>query len=305
MSDDKVYPVPAEAAARAHIDADTYREMYARSVEDPEGFWADQADEFVTWFKKWDRVMEWDFNTPEIKFFEGAKLNVSYNCLDRHLETRGDQVAIIWEGDDPSDDRQITYRELHEEVCRFANALKSLGTEKGDRVCIYLPMIPEAAVAMLACARIGAMHSIVFGGFSPDALRDRINNAECKVLITADQSLRGGRKVPLKSNADKACQSTPAIERVVVVKRGGDPIDWVDGRDVWYHEAIASAPTDCPAVEMDSEDPLFILYTSGSTGQPKGVQHTTGGYLLYAAMTHKYVFDYHDGDIYWLSLIHI
>ena len=301
MSDDKVYPVPADAAARAHIDANTYREMYARSVEDPEGFWADQADEFVTWFKKWDRVMEWDFNTPEIKFFEGAKLNVSYNCLDRHLETRGDQIAIIWEGDDPSDDRQITYRELHGEVCRFANALKNLGVEKGDRVCIYLPMIPEAAVAMLACARIGAMHSIVFGGFSPDALRDRINNAECKVLITADQSLRGGRKVPLKTNADKACEGTPCIESVVVVKRGGDPIDWVDGRDVWYHDAIASASTDCPAVEMDAEDPLFILYTSGSTGQPKGVQHTTGGYLLYAAMTHKYVFDYHDGDIYWCT----
>jgi acetyl-CoA synthetase len=301
MSDDKVYPVSADAAAHAHIDEAKYQEMYARSVEDPEGFWADQADEFVTWFKKWDRVMEWDFNDPNIKFFEGAKLNVSYNCLDRHLETRGDQIAIIWEGDDPNEDRRITYRQLHEEVCRFANVLKDLGTVKGDRVCIYLPMIPEAAVAMLACARIGAMHSIVFGGFSPDALRDRINNADCKVLITADQSLRGGRKVPLKANGDKACANAPSIEKMVVVKRGGEDIDWVDGRDVWYHEAVASASADCPAEELNAEDPLFILYTSGSTGQPKGVLHTSGGYLLYAAMTHKYVFDYHDGDIYWCT----
>ena len=301
MSDQKVYPVTPEVAAQAHIDNDKYLAMYQRSVSDPEGFWAEQADEFVTWFSKWDRVADWDFRSGHIKFFEGATLNVSYNCLDRHLDQRGDQVAIIWEGDSPSDDRQITYRQLHEEVCRFANGLKSLGVKKGDRVCIYLPMIPESAVAMLACTRIGAIHSIVFGGFSPDALRDRINDSECGVLITADESLRGGRRVPLKKNADKACEQTPTIAKVVVVKRTGGDIAWSEGRDLWYHELVQAASADCPAEEMDAEDPLFILYTSGSTGQPKGVLHTTGGYLVYAASTHKYVFDYHDGDIYWCT----
>ena len=301
MSDQKVYPVTPEVAAQAHIDNDKYLAMYQRSVSDPEGFWAEQADEFVTWFRKWDRVADWDFRSGHIKFFEGATLNVSYNCLDRHLDQRGDQVAIIWEGDSPSDDREITYRQLHEEVCRFANGLKSLGVKKGDRVCIYLPMIPESAVAMLACTRIGAIHSIVFGGFSPDALRDRINDSECGVLITADESLRGGRRVPLKKNADKACEQTPTIAKVVVVKRTGGDIAWSEGRDLWYHELVQAASADCPAEEMDAEDPLFILYTSGSTGQPKGVLHTTGGYLVYAASTHKYVFDYHDGDIYWCT----
>jgi len=221
--------------------------------------------------------------------------------LDRHLEERGDQVAIIWQSDDPNVDRKITYRELHEEVCKFSNVLKSNGVNKGDRVCLYLPMIPEAAVAMLACARIGAIHSVVFGGFSPDALKDRINDSECKVLITADQSLRGGKRVPLKTNADKACESTPSIEKVIVVQRGGDPVNWKDGRDLWYHEELAQASADCPAEPIDAEAPLFILYTSGSTGKPKGVLHTSGGYLLYASMTHQYVFDYHDGDIYWCT----
>jgi acetyl-CoA synthetase len=301
MSDDKIYPVPAEVAAHAHITKDQYQEMYKRSVDDPDGFWAEQAENFLTWFKPWDTVQDWDFHKAHIRWFEGAKLNVSYNCLDRHLESRGDQVAIIWEGDNPDEDRKITYKELHAEVCRFANALKDMGVVKGDRICLYLPMIPEAAIAMLACARIGAMHSIVFGGFSSDALRDRINDSACKVIITSDQSLRGGRKVPLKVNADTACESTPSIEKMVVVKRGGDPIEMQEGRDVWYHDIVNAASPDCPAEEMDAEDPLFILYTSGSTGMPKGVLHTSGGYLLYAAMTHKYVFDYHDGDIYWCT----
>ena len=301
MSEDKVYPVPSETAAHAWIDEATYKAMYQRSVDDPEGFWAEQASEFLHWFKPWDKVMDYDYHKAHIRWFEGGKLNVSYNCLDRHLDTRGDQVAIIWEGDDPDEDKNITYRELHAEVCRLANGLKSLGVKKGDRVCLYLPMIPEAAVAMLACARIGAIHSIVFGGFSPDALRDRINDSECNVLITSDQSLRGGRKVPLKTNADKALENAPSITNVVVVKRGGEPVNWTEGRDVWYHELCAAQSADCPAEQMDAEDPLFILYTSGSTGKPKGVLHTTGGYNLYAAITHKYVFDYHDGDIYWCT----
>ncbi|MCP4042122.1 MAG: acetate--CoA ligase, partial [Gammaproteobacteria bacterium] len=301
MSDEKVYAVPAEVAAKAHINDEQYKEMYARSLSDPDGFWAEQAEQFLTWSKPWDKVSNWDFHKAHIRWFEGAKLNVSYNCLDRHLETRGDQVAIIWEGDNPEEDRKITYRELHGEVSRFANALKGLGAEKGDRICLYMPMIPEAAVAMLACARIGAMHSIVFGGFSPDALRDRINDSACKIVITADQSLRGGRKVPLKVNADTACEKTPSVAKIVVVKRGGEPVNMQDGRDVWYHEVVAAASPDCPPEEMDAEDPLFILYTSGSTGKPKGVLHTSGGYLLHAAMTHKYVFDYHEGDIYWCT----
>jgi acetyl-CoA synthetase len=301
MSDHKVYPVATEVAASALVDKDKYLAMYERSVADPEGFWAEQGEQFVTWFKKWDKVSEWDFHKPEIKFYEGATLNVSYNCLDRHLDQRGDQVAIIWEGDSPEDDRQISYRQLHEEVCRFANGLKSLGVKKGDRVCIYLPMIPAAAVAMLACTRIGAIHSIVFGGFSPDALRDRINDSECAVVITSDESMRGGRRVPLKKNADKACEKTPTIEKMVVVKRTGGDIAWTEGRDIWYHDLVQAASADCPAEEMGAEDPLFILYTSGSTGKPKGVLHTTGGYLVYAAMTHKYIFDYHDGEIYWCT----
>jgi len=301
MSEVKVYDVPANVASHAHIDDAKYQEMYQRSVDDPEGFWAEQADEFVTWFKKWDKVWDWDYNKAHIRWFEGAKLNISYNCLDRHLETRGDQTAIIWEGDDPNESKNITYKELHEEVCRFANALKDKGVKKGDRVCIYLPMIPEAAVAMLGCARVGAVHSIVFGGFSPDALKDRINDSDCKVVITADQGLRGSRKVPLKGNVDKALEECPGVHTVFVVERTGGDVAWTEGRDVKYGEAIAAMSTDCPAEEMDAEDPLFILYTSGSTGKPKGVLHSTGGYALYTAMTHKYIFDYHDGDVYWCT----
>ncbi len=301
MSADKTYPVPENFKTKAHITEVEYKALYERSITDPDNFWAEQADTFIHWFKRWDTVQNVDLNTAQIRWFEGAKTNVAYNCLDRHLETKGDQTAIIWEGDDPSEDRKITYRELHKEVCQFSNALKSLGVEKGDRVCIYMPMVPEASVAMLACARIGAIHSVVFGGFSPDALRDRINDSACKVLITADESIRSGSAIPLKANADIACQDTPSINNIVVIKRTGGNIDWQKNRDVWYHDITTAASTDCPAEEMDAEDPLFILYTSGSTGKPKGVLHTTGGYILYAAMTHKYIFDYHEGDIYWCT----
>jgi len=299
---DKIYEIPAEFAAQAHINTQQYEAMYQESVTDPEGFWAKQAETYVSWFKPWDKVLDWSFGDDlHIKWFEGAKLNVSYNCLDKHLDTRGDQTAIIWESDDPNEDRHISYRELHEEVCKFSNVLKSRGVKKGDRVSIYMPMVPEAAVAMLACTRIGAVHSIVFGGFSPDALRDRILDSDCQVVITADQSLRGGKKVPLKKNADQSISACPNVHTCIVVQRGGEPVDWNDDRDVWYHEAMASASADCPPEEMDAEDPLFILYTSGSTGKPKGVLHTTGGYLVQAAMTHKLVFDYKDGEVYWCT----
>lgn len=301
MSTDHIYPVPSELADSALVNEGRYEEMYARSLDDSDEFWAEQAEEFIDWFKPWDTVQEWDFHKGDISWFSGAKVNVAYNCLDRHLEKKANQTAIIWEGDDPSETREITYAELHDEVSRFSNALKGIGIKKGDRVCIYMPMIPEAAVAMLSCARIGAVHSIVFGGFSPDALKDRIKDANCSLVITADQGLRGGRKVPLKANADIACAQSDCVKRMVVVKRGGDDVEWKDGRDLWYHELISGASNDCPAVEMDAEDPLFILYTSGSTGTPKGVVHTSGGYIVYAAMTHKYVFDYKDGDTFWCS----
>ncbi|MBT2990510.1 MAG: acetate--CoA ligase [gamma proteobacterium symbiont of Ctena orbiculata] len=303
MSEIKTYPVPAGFAAQANINDDQYQAMYQQSTSDPEGFWGEQAEKYITWFKKWDKVIDWSFGKDDlhIEWFKGATLNVSYNCLDRHLDSRGDQVAIIWEGDNPEEDRKITYRELHQEVCKFANVLKSRGVKKGDRVSLYLPMIPEAAVAMLACTRIGAVHSIVFGGFSPDALRDRILDSDCQVVITADQSMRGGKRVPLKANADKAIAQCPNVHTCIVVKRGGDPVDWSDDRDVWYHEAMSGASNDCAAEEMQADDPLFILYTSGSTGKPKGVLHTTGGYLLQAAMTHKLVFDYKDGEVYWCT----
>jgi acetyl-CoA synthetase len=275
--------------------------MYRRSIEDPDGFWAEQAEEFISWSKKWDKVQEWDYDQANIKWFINGKLNVTYNCLDRHLESRGDQVAVLWEGDDPDTDKKITYRELHEMVCRLANVLKQRGVKKGDRVSIYMPMVPEAAVAMLACARIGAIHSVVFGGFSPTALKDRILDSDCEVVITADEGVRGAKTVPLKANVDEALNDCPNVHTVVVYKRTGKEINWVDDRDIWYQDAIAAASSDCPPEEMDAEDPLFILYTSGSTGKPKGVLHTTGGYILYAAITHKYVFDYHDGDIYWCT----
>ncbi|MCP1674763.1 acetyl-CoA synthetase [Natronocella acetinitrilica] len=302
MSNAKIYPVPAETAKNANITREQYQEMYRRSLDDADNFWAEQADERLHWFKKWDTVNGSDLNKGVIKWFEGGKINAAYNCLDRHLEKRGSQTAIIWEKDDPKADAEhITYRDLHERVSRFANALKARGVKKGDRVCIYLPMIPEAAVAMLACARIGAVHSVVFGGFSPQALQDRVLDSDCHVVVTADESVRGGRNFPLKANADQALQKCPDVNTVFVVKRTGGKVDWQEGRDVWYHEAVKDASADCPAEETDAEDPLFILYTSGSTGKPKGVMHTTGGYLLGASMTHEYVFDYKDGEVYWCT----
>ncbi len=301
MSDIKVYPVPSHIAELTHITQDQYQLMYQQSITDPDAFWGEQAETYLTWDKKWDRVSDCDLFKGRIRWFDGGQLNVSYNCLDRHLAERADQVAIIWEGDDPSETRKITYQQLHEEVSRFANGLKSLGVNKGDRICLYLPMIPEAAVAMLACARIGAIHTVVFGGFSPDSLRDRIEDCGCKLLITADEGLRGGRKIPLKNNADKAVAKATCIEKVVVVKRTGGEVAWHAEQDVWYHELLAQASPDCPAAPMEAEDPLFILYTSGSTGKPKGVLHSSAGYLLYASMTFKTVFDYRDGEIYWCT----
>lgn len=301
MSETKIYEVLPHIRQHALITEEQYQDMYARSINDSDNFWAEQAHQFVTWFKTWDKVQDWNYPEGKIRWFEGAQLNIAYNCVDRHLETRGDQVAIIWEGDDPKTDKKITYRQLHEQVCRLANVLKAQGVKKGDRVCIYLPMIPEAAVAMLACARIGAVHSIVFGGFSPEALKDRIQDSQCELVITSDEGLRGGRGVPLKANVDKALTECPTVKKTLVVKHTGNRINWYDGRDLWYHEETQKVSPACPAEPMDAEDPLFILYTSGSTGKPKGVLHTTGGYLLYTAMTHKYIFDYHDGDIYWCT----
>ena len=301
VSEIHLHQVPESAKARAHITRDDYLRMYRNSIEQPEPFWAEQAQKFLDWFSPWSTVSESDFRQGQAKWFIGATLNAAYNCIDRHLPQRADQVAILWEGDDPADSKKITYQELHQQVCRLANLLKARQVRKGDRVCIYMPMIPEAAYAMLACARIGAVHSVVFGGFSPESLKDRILDSECRLVITADEGLRGGRRVPLKQNCNQALERCPDVHSVIVVRRTGGPIDWVDGRDIWYHEGIASVASDCPAEPMDAEDPLFILYTSGSTGKPKGVLHTTGGYLLQAAMTHRYVFDYHDGDIYWCT----
>ncbi|MFZ2312326.1 MAG: acetate--CoA ligase [Methylobacter sp.] len=301
MSDVKIYDVKPEIAVKAHITADTYKTLYQHSIAEPEAFWAEQATQFLEWSKPWDKVMDCDYPTGHIRWFEGGKLNVSVNCLDRHLEKRGDQVAIIWEGDNPAHDKKITYRQLHEEVCKFANILKTQGVKKGDRVCIYLPMITEAAAVMLACTRIGAVHSIVFGGFSAEALKDRILDSDCHFLVCADEGYRGGKITPIKANVDIAANDCPKLDKVIVIKHTGNPVDWHEQRDIWYHEAMATVSADCPAEEMEAEDPLFILYTSGSTGQPKGILHTTGGYLLYTAMTHKYIFDYHDGDIYWCT----
>jgi len=300
--EEHVYPVPADWAAKAWCDDAKYQEMYRRSVDDPAAFWGEEGKR-IDWIKPYTQVKDVSFDVPgvHIKWFHDGTLNAAHNCIDRHLESRGDQPAIVWEGDDPSVDRTITYRELYGHVGRLANALKALGVKKGDRVCIYMPMIPEAAYAMLACARIGAIHSVVFGGFSPESLSGRIQDSEVHTVITADEGLRGGRKVPLKANTDAAMKSCPTVENVVVVRRTGSDVDWVEGRDHWYHEVTEAQPEDCEAEEMNAEDPLFILYTSGSTGQPKGVLHTTGGYMVYTAMTHQYVFDYHDGDIYWCT----
>ena len=301
MDDNRIYPVALRNAEEAYIDEARYQEMYRRSIENPEEFWSEQAEKYLTYTKKWDQVMSYDYVTGAISWFSGAKLNATVNCIDRHLEARGDQIAIIWEGDDPSEQKHISYKELHESVCRFANLLKSRGVGKGDRVSIYMPMIPEAAVAMLGCARIGAVHSVVFGGFSPDSLRDRILDSDCRVVVTADEGPRGGRPVPLKANVETALAECPDVHTTIVVRRTGAEVPGDAKRDIWYHEGMASVSPDCEPEEMDAEDPLFILYTSGSTGKPKGVLHTTAGYQLYAAMTHQLVFDYKDGEVYWCT----
>jgi acetyl-CoA synthetase len=301
---DKVYDVSAEWSRRAFVDEGKYREMYDRSMRDPEGFWREHGQR-IDWFKPFTKVKDTSFGPGDvhIRWFEDGVTNVAYNCVDRHLEKRGDQVALIFEGDDPNDSRSITYRELHREVCRFANVLRNRGVQKGDRVTLYLPMIPEAVYAMLACARLGAVHAIVFGGFSPDSLADRIEGCGSKVVITADEGLRGGRKVPLKVNADAAVDrlGKDAVEHVIVVRRTGGNVNMVAGRDVYYDEAAAQVTDECPCEHMNAEDPLFILFTSGSTGKPKGVVHCTAGYLIWSAFTHQYVFDYHDGDVYWCT----
>ncbi len=295
------HPVPAELAATAHIDRERYQQLYRASLEQPEQFWAGQARQFLTWETPWNSVVDGDFSAGEARWFDGGRLNVTVNCIDRHLERRGDQVAFLWEGDDPSRQASITYRQLHAEVCRLANLLRERGVEKGDRVCIYMPMIPEATYAMLACARIGAVHSVVFGGFSPEALKDRILDADCRVVITADEGVRGGKHIPLKANTDAALAHCPNVRTCIVIRHTGGRIDWDEERDLWYHQAVDRMAAHCEPEWMASEDPLFILYTSGSTGKPKGVLHTTAGYLLMAAMTHKYVFDYRDGEIYWCT----
>ena len=301
MADEARYPIPDDARQRALINNEQYLTMYDASINDPETFWSEQANEFLDWHTGWQQLTESNFMKGEARWFVGGKLNACYNCIDRHLPKRADQTAIIWEGDDPETSAEMSYSEVHEKVCRLANALKSRGVQKGDRVCIYMPMIPEAAYAMLACTRIGAVHSVVFGGFSPQSLSDRILDSDCQTVITADEGLRGGRPVPLKDNTDEALKICPNVHTVIVVERTGGTIGWREERDVWYHEITASASDECEPEWMDSEDPLFILYTSGSTGKPKGVLHTTGGYLLHASMTHRYVFDYQDGDIYWCT----
>ena len=300
---EKVFQPAPEWSASAHIkNMDQYREIYDRSIQDQNAFWADIAER-ITWTKKWDRISDVDYTKAQIKWFEGGKLNVSYNCLDRHVEAgHGDRTALIWEGNNPEEDRSFSYSELLRKVQKFANVLKSLGVEKGDRVCLYMQMIPQLPVAMLACARIGAVHSVVFGAFSADSLRDRINDSECKVLITQDTGVRGTKQnIPMKSNADQAVAQTPSIEHVIVVRRTGEPVNMAAGRDIWWQEEMAKADPECTPEEMDAEDPLFILYTSGSTGKPKGVLHTTGGYLVYTSYSHELIFDYHEDDIFWCT----
>lgn len=301
MSEVQFYPVPESIKAKAHISAEQYKTMYDQSVNDPDAFWTAEAEKFLTWSAPWEKVAESDLHKGEVAWFVNGKLNVSVNCIDRHLPERASQVALIWEGDDPDEDQLITYQELHDQVCKLANALRARGVKKGDRVCIYMPMIPEAAYAMLACARIGAIHSVVFGGFSPEALKDRIQDADCQVVITADEGLRGGKRVPLKANADTALAHCPNVHTCIVVRRTAGTISWNTVRDFWYHELTEKQAASCEPELVGAEDPLFILYTSGSTGKPKGVLHTTAGYLLQAAMTHKYVFDYQEGEVYWCT----
>jgi acetyl-CoA synthetase len=301
MPDDPLIPVAEEMATHALIDRAKYEEMYKASVTDPDAFWREHGRR-ITWIRPYTKVKNTTFGGKvSIKWYEDGTLNACANCIDRHLPQRADQTAIIWESDDPTKDAHITYRQLHEQVCRFANVLKSRGVRKGDRVTIYMPMIPEAVYAMLACARIGAIHSVVFGGFSPDSLAGRITDCASNCVITADEGVRGNKHIPLKANTDAAVAKCTGVDTVIVVKHTGGKIDWVEGRDVWYHEAAAKVSADCPAEEMNAEDPLFILYTSGSTGKPKGVLHTTGGYMVYAAMTHQYVFDYHEGEVFWCT----
>lgn len=301
MSEASLYPVPEYFKRNAAIDAATYKTLYEKSVNNPDEFWAEQATQFLSWQAPWSKVTESNLKKGEVKWFIDGKLNVSVNCIDRHLPARAQQTAIIWEGDNPEESEHITYQQLHDRVCQLTNALRARGVKQGDRVCIYLPMIPEAVYSMLACARIGAVHSIVFGGFSPEALKDRIHNAQCEVVITSDESRRGGRSFPLKKNADIALKDCPDVHSCIVVKRTGGEIEWDSARDVWYHDLVSGQPTSAEPAIVDAEDPLFVLYTSGSTGKPKGVLHTTGGYLLGAAMTHKYVFDYQEGDVYWCT----
>jgi acetyl-CoA synthetase len=300
MTGEKVFAPTPDQAKSAWIDAAKYEEMYRWSVEDPDGFWAEQAKR-LTWDKSPTRIKNCSYDPVSIKWFEDGRLNASVNCLDRHLDKHGDDTALIWEGDDPGESKKITYRQAHEAVCRLSNALKARGVKKGDRVTIYMPMIPEAAYAMLACARIGAVHSVVFGGFSPESLKDRILDCDSGVVITADEGVRGGKKVPLKANCDKALEKCPGVHSVIVVKRTGGDVPWKGGRDIWYHDAVNKVSADCPPESMSAEDPLFILYTSGSTGKPKGVLHTTGGYMVHVSLTHQYVFDYKPGEIYWCT----
>ena len=302
MSETRLFPVPADLERPTHCDEARYSAWYARSIEDPEGFWGEHGRR-IDWIRPYTKVKDVSYAADDlhIRWFEDGTLNACVNCVDRHLAAHGARTALVWEGDDPAEESTLTYRALHAAVCRFANALRALGAKKGDRITIYLPMIPEAAIAMLACARIGAVHSVVFGGFSPESLADRIRDCDSSLLVTADEGRRGGRTIPLKANADAALAACPSVEKCIVVRRTGGAVAWNEARDVWYHDLVEAAAPDCPPAEMGAEDPLFILYTSGSTGKPKGVLHTTGGYMVYASMTHQYVFDYRDGDVYWCT----
>jgi acetyl-CoA synthetase len=301
MSDHKIYPIKSRIAENAHINAEQYHLLYQQSIQHPETFWAEQAEKFLDWHAPWHTVLDYDFATAKIRWFEGGKLNVSVNCLDRHLATKANETAIIWEGDNPENSKKLTYAQLHEQVCKFANVLKKQGVKKADRICIYMPMILDVSVVILACSRIGAVHSIIFGGFSAESLKDRILDCDCEYVVCADEGYRGGKVIPMKSVVDKALENCPNVKKVIVVKNTDTLVNFQTGRDVWFHDEMANASAICEPEWMDAEDPLFILYTSGSTGKPKGVLHTTGGYLLYAAMTHKYIFDYQDGEIYWCT----